>query len=154
MQLTVSLLLVFMPKTVFSLQNPSSRSIYAGGKKLKKGAFKKRIGRSKQLSNTETKRLLKRATQAAKKNPLDHMATNKAPRNINFQARTSFAAVAAKDKKLKLRWTKYGIVLRRPDEIPSGKRWFRELQRDPKLKKERQELVKAVRAATSLSYVS
>jgi len=131
---------------------PSGRRCFDGKRGLTK-AYKKSLRRQKQLSKTEVKRLLRKTRKAVKRSPLRFTASNRAKRNAKFRARKAFAQVACKDRKLKLRWSKYGIFRGRATEIPHGKSYFQDLKKvDTVLQKLVENLVKDVQDATELLY--
>jgi hypothetical protein len=115
--------------------------------------MKRYAGKYPQLKEKEVKRLLRKTTRAVTQRPLDFQAVNKAKRNCQREGRRAFAEIAARDKSLKLEWTKYGLFLGRPEEIPHGKSYFQGLKRkSPELKELVEKLVEAIEDATALSY--
>jgi len=100
-----------------------------------------------QLSTTEVVRLLRKATKAVKDAPDLYQPPSRHPFVIQKHARGTFAEIASADQRLRLRWSKYSIVLGRPDEIPHSNYYFNELLKKPKTKAAVKNLYKAVTKA-------
>lgn len=110
-------------------------------------------GKYPQLTEEEVERVVKELKKKVKKNPLDYQAKNRAMRNCKVEARRAFATAVVKDRKVKLRWSVYGVYMRRPEEVPHSKKYFQRLARkSAKLKELLEDLYEAVQAATCLSY--